>query len=616
MAGRPRRLEAGGGRLAGCVALALAACAHAPPASPTPDAGAAARVEALAAEVAALRELPLLRPVPVSVDAPAEFLAHYRRKGALEAQRAGAGDDAEPVWVAFGFVAPAGSAPDAGVAADQVRAVAGGVLDEQLAGYYDEFEHRMHLPEVARGGAPSGADAPARARLQDLLVAHELDHALQDQHFGFERLLGLPAGSEARLCTNAVYEGDAMLAGLVHLARHTGISLALLLARTDAQLQRGELSGSGGALAQAPPVLRERLLFPYAAGLHLCRALYREGGWARVSQLFDHPPRSEAQLLHPEKYAAGELPVPVAAPALPPGQEDVAAGSLGELGVRVLLLEALSPEVARGAAAGWAGDAYRVSRAKGTRRLVLQWSSAWESEAAARRFEAALVQVASRWTDGPDGGPGSTLSAQAVVQRRGVQVALVRGLPLAQAGALAPGLLGLAGPRPASEPPLGPLVLPAEEPEGEVLPDGAFGSAPWSLYVPTPAGFRAEVLPDGALQVRRGGPQAVGLFVAVEEPYSEALGRRLFAAAEGKLTAPTRLDEGRAPLNGAAGLRRRLEAGPAGQRHRVEERVVPACGGKAAWFFALRFEDPASADALHAWQEAFVPQGPQGACSP
>ena len=81
---------------------------------------------------------------------------HRRAKTEHESRLAAAGaQDLGAEWVAFGFVAPAGSEPDAGVSVDQVSAVAVGVLDQEIAGYYDEFEHRLHLP--APPPAPTGA---------------------------------------------------------------------------------------------------------------------------------------------------------------------------------------------------------------------------------------------------------------------------------------------------------------------------------------------------------------------------------------------------------------------------------------------------------------------------
>ena len=67
-------------------------------------------------------------------------------------------------------------------------------------------------------------------------------------------------------------------------------------------------------LEDAPPFVRESLLFPYEAGLNFAMGLQVEGGWDAVNRAFESPPDSTEQILHPEKYAAREAPVDVSLP--------------------------------------------------------------------------------------------------------------------------------------------------------------------------------------------------------------------------------------------------------------------------------------------------------------
>lgn len=612
-------------RLAPALAAALAAvaCAHAPSTphpepvdAGAPDAGAEAHLAVLSQQLSELRGLALLHPIPAVTQKAPEFRQAFRHKSAREARLSGADKaEFEAEWVAFGFVAPAGSAPDAGVSADQVGQVASGVLDEQIAGYYDEFEHRMHLPEVMPSSVPQAVSPGLREAMQDFLVAHELEHALQDQHFGFERLMSLPANSEARLATNAVYEGDAMLAGLLHLARAQGLPPARILQLTDAQLSRGELQGMGKELDAAPPVLRERLLFPYAAGYHLCLALYRTGGFKLVDQLFTHPPQTAEQLLHPEKYVSGEPAVPVRTPEPPPGFTPVDSGTLGELGARVVLLEAHGPLLARRAVENWGGDAYLV--AKSGKRLALLWVTTWDDPGSAAIFERALRAVAASWRDGPapEQAPSWTIGREAFIRREANRVVLVRGLPELQAMALLPSLLSRVGAPPAAVPPLGKLVLAGPPETGAVLPDGAYGSEPWSLYVPTPAGFRAiadpPTSPGLALLVVHGHPLASGSFGILMLPFSKARSKQVFEAAATRQPRATR----EAPTTVDLGwTRAETQLAHEGEHH-TRTVVAPACGGKATWVFQLGWSTADDERALMDWLGAFAPKGAQPACS-
>ncbi|MBS2029679.1 MAG: hypothetical protein JST54_17380 [Deltaproteobacteria bacterium] len=608
------------------LAVALFACTHGavrPDPAGSVDAGnvdagvdPSAHAALLAAAIAEERHLALQKPVPVVVDSTDVFREAFRKKSARESKLSGADrEDLEPEWVAFGFVAPAGSAPDAGVAADQVAEVASGVLDEQIAGYYDEFEHRMHLPAEMPTSVTGGVDPSLKGPVQEFLVAHELEHALQDQHFGFERLTRLPAATEARLCTNAVYEGDAMLAGLVHLANQLGVQPGRMLEATDRQLSKGRLQGSGKQLESAPPVLRERLLFPYAAGLHLAIALYRTGGWPLVDALFAHPPQTEAQLLHPEKYVAGVGAVPVAVPSVPQGQRAVASGSLGELGTMTVLLESGHAEVARRGANGWAGDAFLISAPDGSKRLTLQWVTTWDSEEDAERFLGLVNRVVrGGWTDGPEHPKSWTIRGPASAVRAGKTVIVVRDMAGAELTRRTPELMTLVGPKPPDAPPLGKLTLAGPTVTGQVLPDGAYGSEPWALYVPTPPGFIAIAEPQQApgilLMVARGKPFAAGSFGVLSRPFSLALAQQTFDMAEHREKNPKRVGEGSVTLAGARGWQRTLVV----DDRRVQTLVVPACGGAQAFVFQLSFEQPADEPLLRDWLESFANKADAPAC--
>src|SRR5207237_10613658 len=88
-------------------------------------------------------------------------------------------------------------------------------------------------------------------------------------------------------------------------------------------------------LLHAPPVLREELVLPYAAGFALVAEAYRRGGFPLVDRMFRSPPSSVHQILHPEAYFAGELPAAVPAPVPPAGTRAVASGRMGAVGARL-----------------------------------------------------------------------------------------------------------------------------------------------------------------------------------------------------------------------------------------------------------------------------------------
>jgi hypothetical protein len=144
------------------------------------------------------------------------------------------------------------------------------------------------------------------------------------------------------------------------------------------------LSLPAEALGNAPPILRDQLVLPYTLGRAFAVALHARGGWPAVRAAWDAPPRSSEQVLHPEKYAAGEAPREVDPGPAPAGARPIADGVLGEAFIRTLL--GASAETA---AAGWGGDRYRTWDVDG--RTLLAWRSVWDSESDAREFREALA---------------------------------------------------------------------------------------------------------------------------------------------------------------------------------------------------------------------------------
>src|SRR5215831_7784750 len=89
----------------------------------------------------------------------------------------------------------------------QYRALMLRVLTEQVAGYYDPKVQTFHLADWV--------DVDG----QRPIMAHELTHALQDQHFNLRRFEHWPKGdSDAELAAHALIEGDATLAMVMYVS--------------------------------------------------------------------------------------------------------------------------------------------------------------------------------------------------------------------------------------------------------------------------------------------------------------------------------------------------------------------------------------------------------------
>jgi hypothetical protein len=199
--------------------------------------------------------------------------------------------------------------------------------------------------------------------------------------------------------------------------------------------------------------------------------------------------------MHPAKYLAGELPIPVAPPSAPQGWKLVTTGRLGELQLGVFLdqcaaVDAPGPEQA----VGWGGDAYAIVVSGD--RIGILLATAWDDEPSAIRFEAAVAARASCVASLE--GLNAKVGRAVAVSRDGARVAYTQGLTQPEADIVLRALLKLPGEAPAKAPPLGDVKIPPDAlPEERFFHRGVvddarvYTNAPLGLRVALPATFDA-----------------------------------------------------------------------------------------------------------------------------
>ncbi|MET0816862.1 MAG: hypothetical protein ABWZ67_04880 [Solirubrobacteraceae bacterium] len=248
-----------------------------------------------------------------------------------------------------------------------------GNFDEAIAGYYDPRSGALRVIEGAQTGGPV---------LYESTVAHELAHALDDEHFDLDED-AVAEGGDAGLAYLALVEGSATAVMTRYMAERFSAEEAL-----GASLG-SVLAGSGTGTEGMPPFLVAQMLFPYTGGERFVNRLLElgGGGWkvADTAMRF-RPPASTEQVLHPEKYVAVEQPDEVAAPSLP-GWKALSRSTMGEW-LTARLLAGAGGTRAGAAAAGWGGDAYALLGRGDERALGVRWR--WDSPRDAREFARAL----------------------------------------------------------------------------------------------------------------------------------------------------------------------------------------------------------------------------------
>lgn len=264
------------------------------------------------------------------------------------------------------------------------------VLTEQVEGLYDPKTQEFY---IADWSPPSD---------QRMVMAHELTHALEDQHFHIEAWSRAARPNEdAELARDAVLEGSAMAAMVDYLMVGTGRSLKDL-PEFDPSMLLGELE-STPTLKSAPPFLKDALIFPYISGLNFSAAVLKSSGWPALAGVFEKPPVSTQQILHPAAYKSGKAPSTVSLPSfekvLGKDWARLDENILGEFGWKEVLKQFLDDDRAKSLAAAWDGDRYATYEQKETKKLVLVTRLHLDSEEHAARFFGQYSEVLEKKHD-------------------------------------------------------------------------------------------------------------------------------------------------------------------------------------------------------------------------
>lgn len=220
------------------------------------------------------------------------------------------------------------------------------LLEAQLEGFYEPSDGTMYVAAELDG---EEADAT---------LAHELVHALQDQHWDLKsRSEYKPGRSDETLALAALAEGDAtslMMDFMLEGKQETALDVP------EQQLRAIMLAGMSTPNVQSVPhLLRASLVSPYVEGVAFVNTLRRRGRWKGVDAAWARVPTTTEQVLHPEKWEKNEPAIPIPAPtarALGAGFVSEDEDTAGELGYALMFGEWMRDAEARLAAAGWGGD--------------------------------------------------------------------------------------------------------------------------------------------------------------------------------------------------------------------------------------------------------------------
>jgi hypothetical protein len=229
------------------------------------------------------------------------------------------------------------------------------VLTDQVAGLYDPKAKEFYIADWI----------PVDE--QRTVMSHELTHALEDQSFHIDSWIkAARPNDDAELARDAVSEGSAMAAMVDYEMLDQKVSVrdvpdVTLLIRAGALSEMDKDPN----LAKAPLYIRDELLFPYLAGTGFTQEFLKaHTGWQDLHLIFQNPPVSTQQIIHPDLYLHGVKPETVALPewktVVPADWKLLEENTMGEFGLEEILKQFLDENRAELLAPAWKGDRYAV----------------------------------------------------------------------------------------------------------------------------------------------------------------------------------------------------------------------------------------------------------------
>ena len=277
------------------------------------------------------------------------------------------------------------------------------LLKEQIEAYYDPKTKTVNMLDWI------GVDE------QKPVLAHELTHALQDQHLDLDKWSDQTptdvsrnasedsehlAKEELDTAREAVTEGQATAVMFDQLLKPMGKSIVGDPEVIEILKKQMSDSDNSPVMARAPLLLSESMLFPYREGLSFEQDLWMDKGQqAAFSGTLDHPPSSSWEIMNPREYEKGRVPaVPYLAdihPIVDSIYRPYDIGQVGQLDVHILTSLFGGDSAARTLTPAWDGGVYwagqRLSattpeqQAK-TDSISLFYLSVWKNEASAQAF--------------------------------------------------------------------------------------------------------------------------------------------------------------------------------------------------------------------------------------
>ncbi|MBT7012174.1 MAG: hypothetical protein HN961_04600 [Planctomycetes bacterium] len=349
-----------------------------------------AKVRTIMKKVQGIRKWKFTEMVGAGVQSPDEFLVFARKEFEEEY-----GEEKFAAWSEaygmLGLIKPGTDLLEAYMT----------LLRSQVGGYYDPKTKTFYMMDTFPPGA-----------MADVIMAHELTHALDDQVHGLEQMMSIAEGnSDTEFAVRAVAEGSGT--SLMNLYTVRGVQGGFLDMNELQETMMHQMETQGAMLREAPPYLVMTLSLPYLEGnkfltqqSNIVMASMAAPTNDDLNHAFQNPPVSSEQILHFEKYWDPKkrddpkvVDLSDVSASLGEGWKLVEQDTLGELGcfcVTTTEFADLSTQEGQmngiwtnDAATGWGGDRWYFYKGPDEQAFIV-WGTIWDSAKDATEFAAAM----------------------------------------------------------------------------------------------------------------------------------------------------------------------------------------------------------------------------------
>jgi hypothetical protein len=277
------------------------------------------------------------------------------------------------------------------------------LLKEQIEAYYDAKTKTVNMLDWVD------------IEEQKPVLAHELTHALQDQHADLEKWNDQTpddvsvnasgdsshlAKDEMDTARDAVAEGQATAVMMDYILKPLGKSLVKDPEVLDVVKQQMTGAENSPVMARAPLLLSESMLFPYREGLSFEQDVWMDQGQAAAfAGAMDRPPTSSWEIINPREYEQKHHPVVPFMPDIHPLVDKLYKpydiGQVGQLDLHIMTGLFGGEDAARSFTPAWNGGLYWAGQLRSaktqaeqdsTKSLALFYLSAWKNAASAQAF--------------------------------------------------------------------------------------------------------------------------------------------------------------------------------------------------------------------------------------